>query len=243
MRVGTKVALAVALVAGMCLAPSALAETMHFDLWDHETAYNGSHAQTTFQLDSSYTVLGGTLNLSAFNDDDVYWRVVKFYLGGEQGDGGPIGCYYWAPGQLQGEGVLKQNETKSWSYDLSNVMIADSSNIPPGYRYVNFIDIINDILQSSDKTPVDIEVEAWVTTSAAGSWVSASIDLEVEVPADDDTDDDVDDDTDDDIDDDADDDVVDDDVDDDTTDDDAATDDDTGGDDDDDDSEVSGCGC
>ena len=240
MRTQSRLMAVLAVAAALLFAIPASAEqqNVHIDLWDHEPAYKGDHAEATFQLDSSYTVISGTLDLTAFNDDDYYWRVVDFFLGGDQGDGGPIGVYYYAPGQCDGDGVMICNQQKHWVYDLSQVMIGDGSQIPPGYRYVDFIEIINNILASSNKDAVDIEVEAWVTTDAAGSWVSASLDLVVEMPGDDD--DDTDDDIDDDIDDDTDDDTTDDDVaDDDTANDDDTADDDTGGDDDDDE----GCGC
>jgi len=176
-------------VALLLAAGPAAAEMLHFDLWDHTPAYNGNHAKTSFDLDPNYNVLGGTLDITAYNADPLYWRVVNFYLGGEQGDGGAIGVYYESPGQVRGSGVMVQLEQKHWVYDLSMVMIADG-NEPNGYRYVDFIQIINDILQGS-KT--DIDVEAWVTSAETGCWVSAFIDLNAEWTGGDDDDDDDDD--------------------------------------------------
>ena len=114
-------------------------------LWDQATAYRGQHAATSFELVQNTVVVGGVLRLTAYNDDTLYLRNVRLYLGG---DGGDVGTYYVAPGQVSGEGVIGPSETKSWEYDLSSVMVADSS-APGGHRYVNFTSIINGLIQSS----------------------------------------------------------------------------------------------
>lgn len=166
----------VMVTAVLLFAGLALTDPFHFDLWDHTPALNGNHAVASFELVPCSTVLSGYLDLIAYNDDRYYLRAIQFRLGG---DGGAIGTYWIAPGQVRGNGVIGPRQTKHWVYDLSAVMVADGSQ-SGGYRYVNFIEIINDILASSTST---IEVEAWVTTNASygpNSWISAFIDLEID---------------------------------------------------------------
>lgn len=217
-------------ISGICvffiLSFSAMAEELHFDVWSNTTAYNSQHAEATIELDPGTVVISGSMDITAFNGDTMYLRVLDFFLGEDPyRDGGPLGCYYWAPGQLSGSGVLAPNSSDSWQYDLADTMVADIG-APGGYRMVDFIDLINSLLGVDSHIPM----EAWVTTTAANSWVTMSMDLVVEGADDDTVDDDVVDDdvVDDDIVDDdvVDDDVVDDDVvDDDVVDDDVADDD------------------
>jgi len=145
---------------------------LHIDLWEQVIAYRDQHATTSFELDLGTKVISGELNITAYNADPTYLRSIRFHLGGE---GGCIGTYYVGPSQVRGEGTIGPLETKSWVYDLSQVMIADS-NSPEGYHFVDFVDIINNIIQTSNP----IEVETWVSTFTSTAWISASLELELE---------------------------------------------------------------
>lgn len=145
---------------------------LHIDLWEQVIAYRDQHATTSFELDLGTKVISGELNITVYNADPTYLRSIRFQLGGE---GGNIGTYYVGPSQVRGEGTIGPLETKSWVYDLSQVMIADS-NSPEGYHFVDFVDIINNIIQTSNP----IEVETWVSTFTSTAWISASLELELE---------------------------------------------------------------
>ncbi len=165
-----------------------------YRLFDHTIAYRDDmKPYLTFELPNSQEIISAKVEIKAYNDDATYLRDIWFEI---DGIGGSIGTYRldldgakeewkmagrvaegtdfksWTNGQVRGDGVIGQKQTKSWSYNLNLVKLSTTGENGET-KEVNLFDVL--------KKPGKHTISCWVATYrqyGPESWVTVDLIIE-----------------------------------------------------------------
>ena len=138
-------------------------------LFDRKISYrNNKKASIEFELPKE--IIADTkeieMVLEVYNDDNAYLRAIWFEVDGE---GGYIGTYRIAPGQVRGQATIEPKQRKKWRFNLSGVAVASDDS---GVRAVDFSKML--------RKPGLHTITCWISTYeqyGPNSWVSLELNM------------------------------------------------------------------
>ena len=136
-------------------------------LFDRTISYrNNKKASIEFELPEEIVKNMNEIEmvLEVYNDDNAYLRAIWFEVDGE---GGYIGTYRIAPGQVRGQATIEPKERKKWRFNLSGVAVASDK---AGARAVDFFKML--------RKPGRHTITCWISTYeqyGPDSWVSLEL--------------------------------------------------------------------